>query len=230
MRIGSTIQHSILSPPPLGRRAVGWGRWVWPDGVDQTELGSFGRRRMHPNGTSGTVQTAVATGRAGGAHTPSPAATASRFLNRGIAHGGTDRTASVSRHAQRGAEASASCFGGKRGRPQRPRLIAPVYRARLSGPYVGPGSTSRLACGQRATSRPAWHRAARFLLSSRESDRVAHSRTRMFRLAHISFRTFGHTVTLTSPRWALRRICITVRDWPMPPPILSGISSARIAL
>ncbi len=37
--------------------------------------------------------------------------------------------------------------------------------------------------------------------------------------AHISLRILGQTVTLTSPRWALRRSSISVRDWPMPPPM-----------
>ena len=36
--------------------------------------------------------------------------------------------------------------------------------------------------------------------------------------AHMSFRIFGHTVTLTSPRWALRSRVIRVRACPMPPP------------
>ena len=39
-----------------------------------------------------------------------------------------------------------------------------------------------------------------------------------------SFSTFGHTVTLTSPRWAVRSRSIIVRDWPIPPPIESGIA------
>ena len=49
-----------------------------------------------------------------------------------------------------------------------------------------------------------------------------YSSTKMFFFAHISFSTFGQTVTLTSPRWALRRRSIRVRDWPMPPPMESG--------
>src|ERR1019366_3044005 len=52
--------------------------------------------------------------------------------------------------------------------------------------------------------------------------RSGYSMTWMLRLAHISFRTFGHTVTLTSPRCAFRRRSIRTRDWPMPPPIESG--------
>ena len=51
----------------------------------------------------------------------------------------------------------------------------------------------------------------------------------MFFFAHISFSTFGHTVTLTSPRCALRKICIMVRDCPTSPPMLSGISWFTIA-
>lgn len=51
----------------------------------------------------------------------------------------------------------------------------------------------------------------------------------MFRCRQISFSSFGQTVTLTSPRWALRSSSMVVRDWPMPPPMLSGISSLRIA-
>jgi len=56
-----------------------------------------------------------------------------------------------------------------------------------------------------------------------------YSRTKIFLLAHISFRIFGQTVTLTSPRCALRSNCINVRDCPMPPPIESGILLFRIA-
>ena len=56
-----------------------------------------------------------------------------------------------------------------------------------------------------------------------------YSRTWMFRRAHISLSTCGHTVTLTSPRCALRSSSIIVRDWPIPAPIESGISSCRIA-
>lgn len=56
-----------------------------------------------------------------------------------------------------------------------------------------------------------------------------YSSTKIFLLAHISFKIFGQTVTLTSPRWALRRSSISVRDWPMPPPMESGISFFRIA-
>ena len=43
----------------------------------------------------------------------------------------------------------------------------------------------------------------------------------------MSFRIFGHTVTLTSPRCALRSRSIRVRDCPMPPPIDSGIRSSK---
>jgi hypothetical protein len=59
--------------------------------------------------------------------------------------------------------------------------------------------------------------------------RPFYSNTKMSRFAHISLRIFGHTVTLTSPRCALRRRSISVRDWPMPPPIESGISLLMIA-
>ena len=59
---------------------------------------------------------------------------------------------------------------------------------------------------------------------------TGYSRTWMSRRAHISFRTCGQTVTLTSPRWAFRSRSIIVLDWPMPPPIESGMSSAMIAL
>jgi hypothetical protein len=51
----------------------------------------------------------------------------------------------------------------------------------------------------------------------------------MFLRAHISLRIFGQTVTLTSPRWALRRSIMKVRDCPMPPPMLSGSASRTIA-
>jgi len=56
-----------------------------------------------------------------------------------------------------------------------------------------------------------------------------YSSTKIFLPTHISFRIFGHTVTLTSPRWALRSNSIKVRDCPIPPPIESGISLFRIA-
>ena len=55
-----------------------------------------------------------------------------------------------------------------------------------------------------------------------------YSSTWMFFSAHMSLRIWGHTVTDTSPRCALRRRYMYVRDWPMPPPIESGISSLRI--
>lgn len=50
-----------------------------------------------------------------------------------------------------------------------------------------------------------------------------YSSAKMFFFAQISFRIFGHTVTLTSPRCAFRRSSINVRDCPIPPPIESGI-------
>jgi len=43
------------------------------------------------------------------------------------------------------------------------------------------------------------------------------------------FERLGHTVTLTSPRCAFFSSSIVVRDWPMPPPIESGIRSFRMA-
>lgn len=49
-------------------------------------------------------------------------------------------------------------------------------------------------------------------------------RTKIFFFAHMSRRILGQTVTLHSPRCAFLRIAIYVRDWPMPPPIVSGIS------
>ena len=51
----------------------------------------------------------------------------------------------------------------------------------------------------------------------------------MFFFSQIRFSSFGHTVTLTSPRCAFWSRSITVRDWPIPPPIESGIWSIRIA-
>ena len=60
-------------------------------------------------------------------------------------------------------------------------------------------------------------------------EKPFYSSTKMFLLAHISFRIFGHTVTLTSPRWALRSNSIKVRDCPIPPPIESGIWLFRMA-
>ena len=56
-----------------------------------------------------------------------------------------------------------------------------------------------------------------------------YSSTKICFFAQMSFRIFGHTVTLTSPRWALRRIHIWVRDWPMPPPTESGTWLFRMA-
>ncbi len=56
----------------------------------------------------------------------------------------------------------------------------------------------------------------------------AHSRTSIFLRRHISLSTFGHTLTVTSPRWAFFRSSICTRDCPMPPPMLKGISSFRI--
>lgn len=56
-----------------------------------------------------------------------------------------------------------------------------------------------------------------------------YSRTWMFFLAQMSFNARGQTVTLTSPRWAFFSSSMAVRDWPMPPPIDSGIWSFKIA-
>ena len=47
--------------------------------------------------------------------------------------------------------------------------------------------------------------------------------TWMFFFLDISLRIFGQTVALTSPMWAFFKSDINVRDWPMPPPMLSGI-------
>ncbi len=58
---------------------------------------------------------------------------------------------------------------------------------------------------------------------------AVYSRTKMCLRAHISFRIFGQTVTLTSPKCAFLSSSISVRDCPMPPPIESGTSSFRIA-
>lgn len=56
-----------------------------------------------------------------------------------------------------------------------------------------------------------------------------YSKTRMFFAAQISLSCFGHTVALTSPRCAIRSRYMQRRDWPIPPPMESGISSLRIA-
>src|ERR1039458_8597632 len=40
----------------------------------------------------------------------------------------------------------------------------------------------------------------------------------MFLPAQIVLRICGHTLTVTSPRWALRKSSIKVRDCPIPPP------------
>jgi hypothetical protein len=58
----------------------------------------------------------------------------------------------------------------------------------------------------------------------------AYSRTWIFRFAHMSLRILGHTVTLTSPRCALRSSIMYTRDCPMPPPIDRGISLFMMAL
>lgn len=50
----------------------------------------------------------------------------------------------------------------------------------------------------------------------------------MFLSRHMSLSTFGHTVTLTSPRWAFLSRNIWVRDWPIPPPIDNGNSPLTI--
>jgi hypothetical protein len=97
------------------------------------------------------------------------------------------------------------------------------------------------ACGRWRLSAPALTPeirivAVRQLIRTDRPDRTAssgpgpHSRTKMFLFAHISLRTLGHTVTLTSPRCALCRSSIWVRDWPMPPPIESGVSPLMIPL
>lgn len=57
-----------------------------------------------------------------------------------------------------------------------------------------------------------------------------YSSTKIFFFEQISFRIFGHTVTLTSPKCALRSRSISVRDCPIPPPIDSGSSLFIIAL
>jgi hypothetical protein len=56
-----------------------------------------------------------------------------------------------------------------------------------------------------------------------------YSRTWMFFSAQMSLRAFGQTVTLTSPRCAVLSRYMKVRDCPMPPPMLKGIRSSRIA-
>ncbi len=50
-----------------------------------------------------------------------------------------------------------------------------------------------------------------------------YSITWMFFFLHISFSIFGQTVALTSPMWAFLSRSMKVWDWPMPPPMLSGI-------
>ena len=54
--------------------------------------------------------------------------------------------------------------------------------------------------------------------------RPRYSSTWMFFFSQMSFRIFGHTLTVTSPRCALRSSSISVRDCPIPPPTESGIS------
>jgi len=47
----------------------------------------------------------------------------------------------------------------------------------------------------------------------------------MFFFSQIFFDTFGHTLTVTSPKCAFLSNSRRARDWPMPPPMLRGISS-----
>jgi len=56
-----------------------------------------------------------------------------------------------------------------------------------------------------------------------------HSIRWIFFSLHMSFRILGQTVALTSPMCAFFKSSIKVRDWPMPPPILSGIWSFKMA-
>lgn len=58
---------------------------------------------------------------------------------------------------------------------------------------------------------------------------LLHCNTKMFFFRQISCNRWGQTLTLTSPRCALRNSSMVVRDWPMPPPMLSGIWSFRMA-
>jgi hypothetical protein len=43
----------------------------------------------------------------------------------------------------------------------------------------------------------------------------------MFLGAQMFLSGLGHTVTLTSPRWAVRRRYMVAPDWSMPPPMLN---------
>ncbi len=56
-----------------------------------------------------------------------------------------------------------------------------------------------------------------------------YSKTWMFFLAQMSLRACGQTLTVTSPRWAVRSRYMKVRDCPMPPPMLNGMRSLRSA-
>ncbi len=54
--------------------------------------------------------------------------------------------------------------------------------------------------------------------------------TKMLCFSQIRWSCFGQTVTVTSPKCALRNSNICSRPWPIPPPIESGISSRMIIL
>ena len=69
----------------------------------------------------------------------------------------------------------------------------------------------------------------RFSGGRRDHPTSTYCSTWMFFFAHMSRRTFGQTVTLHSPKCAVLSRYMYVRDWPIPPPMLSGISLLTIA-
>jgi len=87
------------------------------------------------------------------------------------------------------------------------------------------GAVPGLAAGLRLDETQLWAGQA----SKARACVTRYSSTKIFFFAHICFKMSGHTVTLTSPRWAFRSNCISVRDCPIPPPIDSGNWSLMIA-
>ena len=113
-------------------------------------------------------------------------------------------------------------------------FTAPAYAAfaklEVYQDVIGPVAAGPAVSNRNRRTRPAAVETPRErAFSSRHRTGFAYSSTRMFRFAQISLRIFGHTVTLTSPRCAVRSKAMYVRDCPMPPPMLSGTSSFTIA-